>query len=444
MITDTHITHTHTHTHTHTDRLVSVLEQYKDRLHQAGDNVHEEELDYIQDILASPIFNQYLTGTPPSQEDSTIIAEATRDLVTGIEDHKETSPADKRKSHLQRKQSLKALRNVVTPKTSKKPHRIESSKVSSGQGPQATSPSHNRNLRTEESNGLEPKHTSEVILPRQANGGPGDRHTLPITVVESRLNSRIKSLSNSTSTLIDRSTTNGGPVLRKKSSEGLLSPSGGSSLSGSQPNISALKPTPQMTLNGGLMIGGSRPDPIGAPLVGLDLHLSRPSDHFSQTSSSSLTPDSSHGQKLVLSPETRPPPPSYHAHMQKQSTRLPVPQTTEQYTTSDHPQQLLPYRKAKSFDKLFDASVPSAEFSQSPNLHTPHQPPALTPPTHPMTNGLVTKDVPTAERRKTTFTVRMDKGAEGLGFMVKAVKSENKGEVGLSIQDLQPGGPAER
>ena len=139
---------------------------------------------------------------------------------------------------------------------------------------------------------------------------------------------------------------------------------------------------------------------------------------------------------------TRPPPPSYHAHMQKQSTRLPVHQTAEQYTNSDHSKQLLPYRKAKSFDKLFDVSIPSSELTQSPHLHTPHQPPtltppthpmtngsvtsphlhtphqppALTPPTHPMTNGSVTKDVPTAERRKTTFTIRFDKGAEGAWF----------------------------
>ncbi len=61
-----------------------------------------------------------------------------------------------------------------------------------------------------------------------------------------------------------------------------------------------------------------------------------------------------------------------------------------------------------------------------------------------MTNGLVTKDVSTEEKRRTTFTVRVDKGAEGLGFMVKAVKKEGKVEVGLSIQDLQPGGLAER
>ena len=265
--------------------------------------------------------------------------------------------------------------------------------------------------------GLGPNHTPEVILLRQAsliNGSSDDSIVASIlndvSMQSSLNNSRMKNLSNSTSTLIDRTATNGGPMLRNKSSESFLRPGSDGSLSGSQPNISTLRSIPPMVLNSSHV---SRPEPIGAALA-LD-PSPRPTELYTHTPG--LTRED--GKKLVISPETRPPPPSYHAHMQKQ-----LQHSQEPVTDLPHP--------------LFhDVSETSLEDS-------PQQPPALTPPTHPMTNGSVTMDVSTAEKRKTTFTVRLDKGAEGLGFMVKAVNNEAKGEVGLSIQDLQAGGIAKR
>lgn len=455
--TDTHLylpTHSYTCTpilisFSHTpDRLVSVLEQYRDKLHRAGENVHGEELDYIKEILASPVFNQYLLGNTPSHESSTLIAEATNDFIIGIQDTKST-PAEKQKSHLQRKESLKNLRNVVNPKisppaVSKHPLLPESMQVTSILHPSvpklSLTLSHNSKSRMETFVGPELKHPPEVSPLRQARKTTGDSND---SIVESVLrdvaldnslsNSRMKNLSNSTSTLIDRTSSNGGPMLRKKSSESFLSPGSGGSLSGSQPNISTLRSSPQIAV---------KSNPFsGQELMGITIGSfpsNRPADLYPLASVSS----SDGKPKLVLSPETRPPPPSYHDHMQKQLKH-------SQEATADEAQ--LSFQKTKSIDKLFDVSTVT---SDEPHLHSPLQPPALTPPihqpsyltppTHLKTNGLVTKDVSTEEKRRTTFTVRMDKGAEGLGFMVKAAKKEAKVDLGLSIQDLQPGGLAER
>jgi hypothetical protein len=61
-----------------------------------------------------------------------------------------------------------------------------------------------------------------------------------------------------------------------------------------------------------------------------------------------------------------------------------------------------------------------------------------------MTDGMVTTNYLTAaERRRTILTVRLEKGEKGLGFRVKGLKSEQFGG-GLFVQDLQPGGVAER
>jgi len=366
----------------HTERLVGVLEQYRDRLHQAGDSVHDEELDYIKEILASSIFKQYLKGTPLSREDSTILTEATNDLITGFENINDASPSEKKRSHLQRKQSLKTLRNAVTPKnsTANLVQRVESSKLRQSR----VAPVHNGMSKHELSDGTEQfRHIAY-------NGDTAYRSS---TLTHgSSLNSRVKNLSNSTSTLIDRPS-NG--AMRKKSSDlNLLSSGSFNSLSGSQPNISSLKLSPQF-LNG---LPGTQNGPSNG--------------HSSQNI-----------QKLLISSESRPPPPSYMDHIHNQTKHQQEPQ----------PEQHQLYTKTHSIDRLFEPS-PSPE----------HGAPPLAPPTHPMTNGSVTKDLSTAEKRKTTFTVHMDKGPEGLGFMVKAVPHESRGEVGLCIQDLQPGGLAER
>ena len=433
-----------------------------------------------------------------THENSSLVSDATNYLLTGIEGGKGeegvvASVVDKRKRQLQRKESLKALRNAVTPKnsplvTSRKSHNTHESSISSQsqtRPSELTSPSRKRNSRTDPivtiNGGGSSKITAGGTYTKTTNlsNGISDETLVPsphgVAVDSGRvLDARVKSLSNSTSTLIERSSPQEDPGthLWKKSSEGLLSPGSGSPMSGSQPNINVLRlsltqgttalntsePSP---VNG--LYGTSRLNPAGG---GIEIsewntaiqnkdtdHFSRPLDLYVQTPNSGQQQTS--GKKLILSPvspETRPPPPSYNTHMQNKSTKLQQksqqsnqpssqprnPLQNNGFESDFHP--LVPHRKAKSFEKLLEFPHITSEPHQASPLHLPPQLPL----SHPMTNGSVTKDISTEERRKTLFTIRLDKGAEGLGFMVKAVKNEKNEEVGLSVQDLQPGGLAER
>lgn len=108
-----------------------LLEHYQTRLQNSTDGY--EELDYIKQILASSLFQQYLSngGTTPglSQVENEQIAQASMDVINGMEttDDGNMSPTERRKRQIHRKQSLKALRNAVTPRNSpviavRKPH----------------------------------------------------------------------------------------------------------------------------------------------------------------------------------------------------------------------------------------------------------------------------------------------------------------------------------
>ena len=79
----------------------------------------DEELEYIHQILSSPLFRLYKAGAA-SHEDTSMITEATREVISGMEasEDNQLSPGERKKRQLQRKQSLKALRNAVTPSNS--------------------------------------------------------------------------------------------------------------------------------------------------------------------------------------------------------------------------------------------------------------------------------------------------------------------------------------
>ena len=111
-----------------------LLEQYQSRLH--GSNDSYEELDYIKQILGSPIFQEYLDGGVPTlqRKETQDIVQASVDILSGIagsslEDGR-ISPAEKHRRKLHRKKSLKALKNAVTSNTPsstqvKPPHTTE-------------------------------------------------------------------------------------------------------------------------------------------------------------------------------------------------------------------------------------------------------------------------------------------------------------------------------
>ena len=489
----TPLTHTHTHsftphTHTHTDRIVLLLEQYRNRLHQVGDAEHDEELDYLKQILESPLFQEYMQdGGILSHEETFAISEATNELLTDMDlENTQHSLMEKRKRLVQRRKSLKALRNAVTPKNSPRVqpkkahghhHSSSNSKTSGSSIQQREAPWSPYGKTFDSSSTATARMGSQNVTPSAISSAASPRlilkdaqihpELLPVDKQEqqssfvsngldfnlsigSPLDIRSKTLSNSTNTLIERPTSpNSYDSQRKKSSDSLLSAAGG--FSGSQPNISMLRITREGDLNIDFdQLQSCTPNNKQYNSSSHSLQqqqqqqLSIPSPSANDTKLSS-------GLNIPIAPISpsadRPPPPSYLTHLQQQqqqqSTHTPLKATSPTSRPPPPPygqKSFVPQRKVKSFDKLLDDSETTVP------IHFPvpggPAPPPLVPLAHPMTDGLVTQDLPTVDKRRTTLTIQLEKGDEGLGFRVKGLRSEQKGE--LIVQDLMPGGLAER
>ena len=473
------------------------MEQYTERLHQLGDEGHDEELNYIKQILASPIFYDFVRDSSQfSQEETTIFSEVASDLLSGMQevaDNDQLSPTEKRKQKLQRKRSLKALRNVVTPKNSpriatKRAHGSSAGadgKKGTHDGASAGSPSSDRSLslgakhqtsshsiangrRIPNQTPLSGRASEHVYTPSSLSNGGIEFEAPPTTASGSLMfDSPSKDLSNSASTLIERSTSpsSSDGTLNKQSAENLLM-NGGVLLTGSD--------TPYMLGNG--------TGPGSIPPIGMDW------DHPSPTKQ--LLPASLHDSggpplKLTLPPVPHRQPPSYQRHMQSQQqvhthqnhnlpphhrivtspqiegAGRPPPPPYGQNNSSGGTNNLQAQRRSKSFDRLLESSPSEGSLPvhfPPPSVQSPPQQDMNiadsahfgtssshygNPVVRPMTDGVATKNFLTAtDRRRTTLTVRLEKGEKGLGFRVKGLRNEQYGD--LFVQDLQPGGVAER
>ena len=531
-----HHTHTlpHPHLPSHTERIVQVLEQYKERLHQHGDEGHDEELDYIKQILASPMFYDYVQNSSQlSQEETSLFSEVTNDLLSGFQETTDgkMSPAEKHKQRVQRKRSLRALRNVVTPKNSP---RIKSRRPHGGSGANssdggkgsssaydggtslATSPLDRTPgpppLGSSASGSRYDNSSSSGSISTAVNGKRVqdftpltnrsiERDYTPVVNLSNGVidfdspssgppppfESPSRNLSNSTGTLIERSTSpSSDDTLLRRSDENLLA-NGGTPSSGSN----VLRGLKSDTTSAYALGNGTGPNSIPT-LGGMDWDLPKQPQQQLLTSSSihdpgPPPPTTTQGLKLKLPPVNvaHRQPPSYHLHMQQQQTHTaPHHQivTSPQVENKRPPPppygqpggNLMPQRRAKSFDRLLDSSPSDSAIpihlpppNQAPDSttkiadsapFTQQQPPQVVsgggltsslsyggnPIVRPMTDGMATTNYLTAsERRRTILTVRLEKGEKGLGFRVKGLKSEQFGG-GLFVQDLQPGGMAER
>ena len=539
-----------------------LLEQYQNRLHGSShDGGYEEELDYIKQILASPLFQQYLNGGLPQREKREIV-KASADILNGIDgsggfvEDGPISPTEKRRRQVHRKQSLKALRNAVIPRSSSGSlqqgtappmpppsypmgevkdvhaagvqggiqHQItfsSSSDVSSlryrSPGPEGNGISEGVPLppiaSKHENKTMGPKSISasrmdqhgvsphaHVGFPLMANGGLdhgrktewtredggfSNKPFLPPPHYANKLESlwpepmslaeaRAKTLSNSSSMLLERTSPPkeylGGGVLppsvssssgvastgRKISQEGFL---GGrirqqvaaGAMSGSQPNISRLRITQQGELEfiedfsqeGGDSTAELVKEMGGGGGGGVALPEWNDHNGLVGGPGSVLQPSATSGggapgkgaMKLVLPPvsppTSRPPPPYQFNHLlqeaEQEAGHMSLSAAPPSYSS---PQDSggLKGRRTKSYERLLD--IGGAPPSSYPNL---------IPLGGLMTQGNPTQDQPTAERRKTSLMVQLRKGKEGLGFRLKGL---GKGE--LFVQDLQPGGVADR
>lgn len=294
--------------------------------------MHDEELEYVHQILSSPLFRLYKAGVA-SHEDTNKIMEATKEVLSGMEatDDHQLSPGEKRRRQLLRRQSLKALRNVVTPSSSP----LVQSKGSSG-----------RKLS-------------------QMQATPSDAQQDKDLTSGDHFHSGEARTSDSFNTFLEHS-----PAILSVESD--------------------MRPR-------------DVPRDVG-PIHSTD-----------------------NPQRLPLQV-----PPSYP------QVQVPPPYPQVPPSSYSHP-SLISNKKVRSV-----ADLPTVIDFVS-HTSSPLPPPSPHSGAPPVTEAMVTRNTPTAENRRPIFTVHLEKGEEGLGFRVKGVKSEQKGDGGgIFIQDLQPGGIAER
>lgn len=249
-------------------QLMQVLDRYQTRLHQAGNEAHDEEFEYVRQIVSSPMFHQFLRGEMSHGEDLEI-SQASQDIISAEFSSEavvnELTSSEIQKIRLARRKSLKALRNAVMPQShpgGKKTHvPFDTSPASSPQQPHglsrsresssSTTPSPLKHAHTKSHSGAEaakmavvpesrstyPRtehhgHKSEAAASLLTNGtdidtpleGLGNTHTPRRSREDaSVLGPRIRNLSNSTNTLIERlspAVFYGGRILAPLGSEG--------------------------------------------------------------------------------------------------------------------------------------------------------------------------------------------------------------------------------
>ena len=428
-----------------------------------------------------------------AQEDNSEIQQASREVLSTEFSTEallsELTSGDIQKRRLARRKSLKALRNAVLPATqhlpSKKSH-PSSSSLSSGGHHGGHAPSRSSEPSSVSSATTSPlKHAHhaksysgpesvrtavavatgvEPLLHHHTDRGPasshGSNHTPPAppsslmtngggdidtpleglgrtvrspvsphrTSESNTLSPRIRNLSNSTNTLIERlsppvqSPTKGHPI------------SSGRVCAESHPNVHSL--------------GLNRPE-MDKDLFSIPRHVLSP-----EWVGKERFPNERDTANLPL----HPPPPSHtHSHynpshpphrtpvamaMASPSARLPlggeIPRHPPPAPPPYDPLQNSAHKRSKSFEDILN----SPEFDPL-NFHRTPIPP------HPMLGGpqmenssVGVANAPGARNHRTVcFDIFLEKGNEGLGFLVN---NREGGEGGLVVQCLSAGGPAER
>ena len=401
-------------------RLIGLLEHYRRRLHSQGEQGHDEELDYIQQILESPFISEFMSGQT-SSEDASLFQEATSEVFSIFDMQKEAqlSPQSKRKRQLARKASLRALKLAITPKnspaTSKRPVASQGRPVGSpllqtamsaltvsgdpaALGNNASGMPNDAPSLSAGRNNLEHIYISPFTGKRESSISSPTHGNSPSPTTSGNFGSDDNQLSHSTNTLVERSTPPSSSL--SYHSESLRS---GPAIVASAADVPSSQQVP--TVHAKLVHNPSRPQPSSSTTTGhAQLHNGcYPSNH------------------LANSPG---------------SIRAAAPPT---YTEA-----LNARRKARSFDKQLDAPMPGLG-----DLGT-HRPPTAggaLPPYYlggPATCGTPTQNAPTVLAQGQLITVRLQKGDQGLGFSISGHKSPKKGELGIFVQELQRGGVAER
>ena len=396
-------------------RLIGLLSHYRDRLRSQGDEEHDEELEYLMQIIDSPFMNDYLHGKI-TQENAALFNEVTSEIISALEDQDkdvQLSPETQRKRHLKRRASLRALKLAVTPQSSpviqtKMPRakynlpKNNSVDVPLLQSVTAALSSRENSRESTPARTLSPSLSPPVAIATSPNQRNIDHiYISPYTgkvekPIEDRLDSPIGDdfFANSPQTLIERTST-------PHSSD--------TDFSRKNSTASILSETSQLTV-----MTASMSEDIKTP----DMRSAEGSFQDLTTDIPSL--------------------PSSHQVVNKGG----LPPTLPSYN-----EVLNSRRKARSFERL-----PSQELSVRNPLYSPYSTSIINgglPPYYtsggPMTNGTPTQNIPTNLSRDPghVMTIQLQKGDRGLGFSITRPRTQNK-EGKIFIQDIQPGGVAER
>ena len=396
-------------------RLIGLLSHYRDRLRSQGDEEHDEELEYLMQILDSPFMNDYLHGKI-TQENAALFNEVTSELISALEDQDkdvQLSPETQRKRNLKRRASLRALKLAVTPQSSpviqtKMPRakynlpKNNSVDVPLLQSVTAALNSRENSRESTPARTLSPSLSPPVAIATSPNQRNIDHiYISPYTgkvekPIEERLDSPIGEdfFANSPQTLIERTST-------PHSSD--------TDFSRKNSNASILSETSQLTV-----MTASMSEDIKTP----DMRSAEGSFQDLTADIPSLPLSHQVVNKGILPPTL----PSYNEVLNSR-------------------------RKARSFERL-----PNQELSVQNSLYSPYSAsiingglPPYYPSGGPMTNGTPTQNIPTNLSRDPghVMTVQLQKGDRGLGFSITRPRAQNK-EGKIFIQDIQPGGVAER
>ena len=422
-----------------TGRLTTLLEQYRDRLHTRGEEEHDEDIVYLLQVLESPLMREYLTRDL-SEGGAALVQE----MASVLQDHENDvnlSPQSKRKRQLARQASLRALKIALTPQSSpaSSPRISKASEnrlrppadfpltqnfTAAGYGNRGSShestpsprgsqgvvaevphpfqhPHMNDDTHSADQGGIISQEPAAYNLDHiYINPYTGKReYPVATTTSTSPTNtdeydsSHQHVLSNSTNTLIERTVTpynEGGKKFSSAGSDGYSD----------------------------FVKKGLNSEDIRTPELGdsqEDFLLSKLTE---PTIAPSLVPAHRKGQEQGL-----PPLPSYTEALSSQ-------------------------HRVKSYEDLLSEKL-SHSMKLSPNAQTPDLIPTIQHHPYPIERTMVSPPNPPSITPATPpegqlITLSLIKGTQGLGFRINKKKNAKKGELNIYVQDIQPGGLAER
>ena len=439
---------------TGTDRLITLLGQYRDRLHTQGDVEHDEDLSYLMEVLESPLMSEYLSNNT-SEVGVALIQEMTS-TFENQENDVHLSPRSQRKRYLARTASLRALKLAVTPRSSpsstpniqrsvntqnvltvnstssvdspllqsveaalRSKEHSESTSFSSP--PRETNYQRQINgdhFQNNEHFAMMQKtnsHTSQSLSPKHQNVGP---HNLPDKKRPS--SEQISTQPFNQYPSIDHIYIS--PYTGKVELPSRNTSTSPSDIGDQRNSLLSESPIERTSTPYSRDVGLSHKNSNGTDYHGYRKETMSEDIRTHNISSKEGSPVDLSVLPTSPTDQTRPPLPSYNEALNSQ-------------------QNVQPQNRIHD-DTEISSIKNTPPISFSPPVSKGQFPPYY--PGGPVTAGLPTQNLPTGQSRGQSFIIRLHKGNQGLGFSINKRKNSKKRELSIFVQDLQPGGVAEK